>query len=165
MEDPASESKKFRLSETIAAPPEQIFALLADPAWHTALDGAGMIQGLDSGPSPVTGVGDAFVMNMDQEGIGQYQMRSEVVAYEPGSRISWAPAIYPPGALSHLIGELDPSGHTWDWDLEATADGGTKVTHTYDWSGVKDEGAVALYPRVTEEQMRGSISRISDALS
>lgn len=157
-----SEDRKIQVSAEVAAPPDRIFAVLADPARHEELDGAGMVRGLASGPSPVTGVGDAFVMDMDQEGIGQYQMRSEVVAYEPGSAIAWAPAIHPQGALSHLIGELDPSGHVWSWRLEP-AGGGTRVTHTYDWTGVADEGALALYPRVTPEQMEASIRKVAEA--
>jgi uncharacterized protein YndB with AHSA1/START domain len=165
MEDLVSDARKQQVSGTIPAPPEAVFALLADPARHSELDGAGMVQGLADGPSPVTGVGDAFVMNMKQDGIGEYQMRSEITAFEPGHTIAWAPAIHPEGALSHVIGGLDPSGHVWGWDLAPGAGGGTSVTHTYDWSGVKDEEAIPLYPRVTEEQMRGSITKITDALA
>ena len=102
-------------------------------------------------------------MNMEQDGIGRYQMRSEVVRYERDRAIAWAPAIHPPGALNHVIGELDPSGHVWVWELEPTPDGGSQVTHSYDWSGVKDEGAVGLYPRVTAEQMSASIDRLGAA--
>jgi uncharacterized protein YndB with AHSA1/START domain len=164
MEVLVSDAQKQQVSGTIPASPEAVFALLSDPARHTELDGAGMVQGLADGPSPVSGVGDAFVMDMKQDGIGEYQMRSEITAFEPGRAIAWAPAIHPVGALSHVIGGLDPSGHIWGWDLTPGPDGGTAVTHTYDWSGVKDEDALALYPRVSEEQMRGSIAKITDAL-
>jgi uncharacterized protein YndB with AHSA1/START domain len=157
-----SDDRSLRVSETVAAPPERLFAILADPARHPELDGAGMVRGQESGPSPVTGVGDAFVMRMNQDGIGDYAMRSEVVAFEEGRRIAWAPAIHPAGALSHVIGDLDPSGHTWSWELEPDGDG-TRVTHTYDWSGLRDENAAGLYPRVTEEQMRASVTRLADA--
>lgn len=157
-----SEDRSLQVSGTIDAPPDQAFALLADPARHTELDGAGMLRGLDSG-GQVSSVGDAFVMRMNQEGIGDYMMRSEVTDFEPGRRIAWAPAIHPPGSLSHVIGELDPSGHTYAWELEPTPEGGTRVTHTYDWSGVADEGALALYPRVSEEQMAASITRLGEA--
>lgn len=149
---------------TVDAAPERVFALLADPARHTELDGAGMLRGLDEETGPVGGVGDAFVMKMNQDGIGDYRMRNEITDFEPGRRISWAPSIHPPGSLSHIIGELDVSGHTYGWELEPTSEGGTQVTHTYDWSGVRDEGALALYPRVSEEQMSASITRIGDAL-
>jgi hypothetical protein len=49
-----------------------------------------MVRGLDSGDAPVTAVGQAFVMNMNQDGIGDYQMRGEIVAYQAGRRIGWA---------------------------------------------------------------------------
>lgn len=159
-----SDSRMLQVSDTIDAPPGTVFALLADPARHTELDGAGYLRGLESSPSPVTGVGDAFVMNMNQEGLGDYRMRSEVVDFEPDRRIAWAPAIEPPGALAHLIGGVDPSGHTYGWELRPTADGRTEVTHTYDWTGVADENALGLYPRVSEEQMAGSLRRIADAV-
>ena len=157
------EDRKLQVSGTVEAPPEAVFALLADPARHTELDGAGMLRGVDGAPGPITGVGDSFVMNMNQDGIGDYQMRNEVVEFEPGRRIAWAPSIHPPGALSHVIGELDPSGHTYGWELEPSGDGRTRVTHTYDWSGLRDENALSLYPRVSEEQMSGTLDRLGDA--
>ncbi len=158
------DTRTQQVSGTIPASPEAVFALLSDPARHPELDGAGMVQRLAAGPSPVTGVGDAFVMDMKQDGIGEYQMRSEITAFEPGRAIAWAPAIHPEGALSHVIGGMDPSGHVWSWELAPGPDGGTAVTHTYDWSGVQDQEALGLYPRVTEDQMRASIARIADTL-
>jgi hypothetical protein len=71
--------------------------------------------------------------------------------------------VHPAGTLSAIIGELDPSGHVWGWELEPTEDGGTKVTHTYDWTGVQDQGALALSPRVAVEQMQASIARVGEA--
>lgn len=159
-----SDDRKLQASGTIDAPPERVFALLADPSRHTELDGAGMLRGVESPSGPVTAVGDSFVMNMNQEGIGDYRMRNEITDFEADRRITWAPAIHPPGSLQHVIGELDPSGHTYGWKLTPTPDGGTQITHTYDWSGVTDENALALYPRVSQEQMSGSITRIGDAL-
>jgi hypothetical protein len=157
------DERTIQVTGKVEAPPAALFAVLSDPARHVEVDGADMLRGLDSGPSPVTGTGDAWVMNMEQDGIGRYQMRSEVVLYERDRVIAWAPAIHPPGALSHVIGELDPSGHVWAWELEPAPDGGSHVTHTYDWSGVKDEGAIGLYPRVTAEQMSASIDRLGAA--
>jgi uncharacterized protein YndB with AHSA1/START domain len=158
-----SDSRQLEVTETVPAAPEKVFALLADPSRHVEIDGAGMVRGLASGQSPVVGVGDAFVMNMNQDGLGDYQMRSEIVDFEPGRRIAWAPALYPPDALQDQIGDIDPSGHVWSWELEPTASGGTRVTHTYDWSGVRDTRALPLFPRVTEEQMAASIALITDA--
>ena len=114
------DERRIQVTGKVAAPPAALFAVLSDPARHVEVDGADMLRGLDSGPSPVTGTGDAWVMNMEQDGIGRYQMRSEVVRYERDRAIAWAPAIHPPGALNHVIGELDPSGHVWVWELEPT---------------------------------------------
>lgn len=160
-----AEDRRMQVSRTIDAPAERIFALLSSPARHPELDGAGMVRGLAAGPDPVTARGDAFVMDMDQDGIGAYQMRSEIVELEPGRRISWAPAVHPPGALTHIIGEADPSGHVWAWDLEPAGDGRTTtVTHTYDWSGVADERALGLYPRVSAEQLEASLDQLAAAV-
>jgi uncharacterized protein YndB with AHSA1/START domain len=157
------DSRQLEVSDTVPAPPEQVFALLADPARHTELDGAGMLRGLVSGPSSITAVGDTFVMDMNQDGLGDYRMSNEVVDFELNRRIAWAPSPHPPGALKEIIGDMDPSGHTYSWELEPTAEGGTRVTHVYDWSGVRDERALDLFPRVSEEQMAGTISRIAEA--
>ena len=55
----------------------------------------------------MTGVGDSWVMNMNQSNLGDYQMRSEVIAFEAGRQIAWAPGIHPPDSLAHLMGDLD----------------------------------------------------------
>ena len=158
-----SDSQQLEVTETVPAAPEKVFALLSDPSRHVKIDGAGMLRGLASGPSPVTGIGDAFVMNMNQDGLGDYRMSNEVVDFELNRRIAWAPSPHPPGAHKEVIGDMDPSGHTYSWELEPTAEGGTRVTHVYDWSGVRDERALDIYPRVSEEQMAGTISRIAEA--
>lgn len=124
-----------------------------------------MLRGLASGPSPVTGVGDAFVMNMEQDGIGSCQMRSEVTDFEPGRVVAWSPAIYPEGSLKEIIGDLDPRGHIYRWELAAAPEGGTMVTHTYDWTAVTDPDTLGLYPRVSQEQMQGTITKLSEAVS
>ncbi|WP_028935985.1 SRPBCC family protein [Pseudonocardia spinosispora] len=157
-----SGDRRLQVQRRIPASPEQIFSLLSDPARHTELDGAGMLRGLESG-AIVTGTGQAFVMNMNQDGLGDYQMRSEVVVFERNRHIAWAPAIHPPGALEHVIGPLDPSGHRFEWRLEPTPDGHTLVTHIYDWSGVTDADALPLYPRVSEEQLADTLDNLETA--
>ena len=46
-------------------------------------------------------------------------------------------------------------GHLWRWELEETAPGTTRVTHTYDWTALTD-------PRRMEERAR---STTTDALA
>lgn len=159
-----SDSRLLEVTDTVPAPPEKVFALLTDPGRHTEIDGAHMLRGLASARSRVTGIGDTFVMNMNQEDLGDYQTRSEVVDFEPNRRIIWAPTLQPPEALRDKLGDVDPSGYVWSWELEPTASGGTRLTHTYDWSGVRDVRALPLFPRVTEEQMAASIALIAEAI-
>lgn len=158
-----SDEKRLQVTGTVPAPPERVFALLADSSRHTDLDGAGMLRGVEGGGGPVSGVGDTFVMNMNQEALGDYRMRNEIVRYEQDRAIAWAPSLYPKDALAHKIGDMDPSGHIYAWELAPSADGGTTVTHTYDWSGVTDQSALAIYPIVSAEQMGATITRIADA--
>lgn len=125
------------VSRRISAPPEKIFAILADPARHTEIDGTGMLRGVESG-GPISAVGDRFMMNMffDHFG-GPYKMDNHVVEFEPGRRIAWAPA---PGdekpAGPDAIGE--PAGHRWIFDLASEGDA-TLVTETYDCSAAPDQ--------------------------
>lgn len=159
-----SDVRKQVVRGRVAAPPERVFALLADPARHTEIDGAGMLRGVAADSKPLTGLGDAFVMNMHQDNLGDYQIRNEVIAFEPGRRIAWAPALHPPDALSDLIGDIDFRGYHYAWSLEPGPDGGTEVTHIYDWSGVKDDRALQFFPLVTEAQMAGTIDRLAEAV-
>ncbi|MGH9039218.1 MAG: SRPBCC family protein [Acidimicrobiia bacterium] len=158
-----SDEMKQVVTGTVAAPPEQVFALLADPGRHTEIDGAGMLRGIAESSGPVTGVGDSWVMNMNQEGLGDYQMRSEVIAFEPDRQIAWAPSIHPLDHFAEALGDTDFRTYHYAWELAPGPDGGTEITHTYDWSGVKDERALPFFPRVTAEQMAGTIDRIGKA--
>ncbi|MGD9525461.1 MAG: SRPBCC family protein [Dehalococcoidia bacterium] len=158
-----SNDRRLTVSRTLAAPPERVFGVLADPGRHTELDGAGMLRGLEDGPRPVTAAGQAFVMNMNQGRLGDYRMRNMVVEFEANRRIVWAPSIYPPGSLARFIGDADPSGHIYRWELVPTSDGGTEVTHVYDWNGVKDPNALKFYPRVSVEQLEGTLDRLDAA--
>jgi uncharacterized protein YndB with AHSA1/START domain len=160
-----SDEKQLRVERTIDAPPERVFALLAEPDRHTELDGAGMLRGAEGGRGRVGAVGDVFFMNMHQDALGDYQMRNEIVAFEPDRRIGWAPSIHPPDGLSHVIGDLDPSGHNFIWELEPTGDGRTRVTHIYDWTAVTNPDALALYPVVSAEQLAGTLDRLAEATS
>ena len=120
------------VSRRIAAPADQIFAVLADPARHMELDGSAMLRG-DVDATPIAGVGDVFVMKMyfDQLG-GDYVMRNHVAAFEPGRRIAWTPA---GGDERSTQGEFEidvPAGHQWSFDLEPDGSSATVVTETYD---------------------------------
>lgn len=156
------EDKRLQVTETVAAPPGAVFDLLATPQRHPELDGAGMVRAVASGPERVGAVGEVFVMDMHADDLGDYQMSNEVVDFAEGTTIGWAPSIHPAGALQDKIGDIDPSGHVYRWELAADRDG-TRITLTYDWNGVTDQDALAIYPRVSAEQLAASVTRAGEA--
>ena len=117
------------VSRRIEVPAEQLFAVLADSANHPLIDGSGMVRQ----PSPsvvVSGVGDAFVMNMRHERFGYYQMRSEIVEYEAGRRLVWEPV-----RVAGPDEEADaPESGRYRWGYELAPDGAdaTMVTESFD---------------------------------
>jgi uncharacterized protein YndB with AHSA1/START domain len=98
----------------VAAPPEAVFALLADPHRHPEIDGSGTLRRTLSGPHRLA-LGDTFGMRM-QWGL-PYVMRNTVVELEPDRLIAWR----------------HPGRHRWRYTLEPTGTG-TRVTETFDWS-------------------------------
>src|SRR2546426_9496541 len=69
---------------TIQAPVEDVFAVLADPSTHQAIDGTGWVrESLDG--KPLTDVGQVFRMAMYHENYGgmHYEMANRVEVFEP----------------------------------------------------------------------------------
>ena len=153
-------SERLTVTGSVAASPEAVFAVLADPSRHDQMDGAGMLQGMVEGPPAITGVGQTFDMDMNQDPFGDYRMRNTVTEFEPGRRIAWAPNLEPEGSMDHMLGGITPGGHVYSWVLTPNADGGTDIEHSCDWSGCPDERFKAFFPRVSAEQMSQSIETI-----
>jgi uncharacterized protein YndB with AHSA1/START domain len=117
------------VSRRIELPAQQLFALMADSANHPLIDGSGMVRE----PVPgvlVSGVGDAFVMDMHHDRFGYYQMRSEILEYEPDRRLVWEPVrVAAPGDE----GDAPESGrYRWGFDFAPDGDGATIVTESFD---------------------------------
>lgn len=157
-------SKKLQASKVISAPQDEIFALLADPNRHAELDGAGMIRGVEGDIPPIAGIGQVFTMNMHADDLGDYRMLNAVTSYVAGARVGWAPKVDPTCELYDKLGDMDASGHTYTYDLRAV-DGGTEVTSTYDWTGVKDPKFEELCPRVSQEQLAATLDRLDATVS
>jgi hypothetical protein len=117
------------VSRRIEVPAEQLFALIAYSASHPLIDGSGMVR-KPAPPVTVSGAGDAFLMNMHHERFGDYQMRNEVVEYEPGRRLAWEPV----RVASLGDGEDAPESGRYRWGYEFTPDGpgATMVTESFD---------------------------------
>lgn len=101
-------------SIVVAAAPEQVFALLADPRAHPLFDGSGTLRAVVSGPARLS-PGARFGMRM-RMGL-PYQVVNTVREFEDARRIAW----------SHF------GGHRWRYELEPV-DGGTRVTESWDMS-------------------------------
>ena len=108
----------FTASRVVPAAPEEIFALLADPARHVEMDGSGTVQRLVAGRGPMK-LGAEFTMAMKAFGV-PYRITSRVVEYEENRRIAWC----------HLGGNL------WRYELEPI-EGGTRVTESADYRSMR----------------------------
>ncbi len=78
------------VSRKIAAPAEEIFKVLADPARHLDIDGSGLLKDA-SGNSIISGIGDTFAVRLYNPLTSHYETRSEVVEYERDRRLAWEP--------------------------------------------------------------------------
>lgn len=118
-------------STTIHARPEAIFAVLADPTKHAAIDGTGWVREAADG-KPLSEPGQVFGMAMyhPNHRNGNYEMTNRVEVFDPPHAISWLPG-YDTGD-----GSLGFGGWVWRYDLVPVGSSETEVTLTYDWSAV-----------------------------
>lgn len=117
---------------TVAAPAERVFAVLADPTAHAAIDGTGWVQqSVDR--APLTEVGQIFRMDMyhPNHPNGDYQTVNKVQVLGPPRTIGWLTG------YRKDDGELDFGGWIWRYDLAPLGPSETEVTLTYDWSGCR----------------------------
>jgi uncharacterized protein YndB with AHSA1/START domain len=108
--------QRVSASTSISAPPEVVFAIVADPHQHARIDGSGSVRNLVEGPARLE-KGSRFRVGMRLFGVS-YTIDNRVVELDPDRRIAWR----------HF------GGHRWRYELEPTADGGTRVTETFDYS-------------------------------
>jgi uncharacterized protein YndB with AHSA1/START domain len=116
-------------SRRIDAPATAIFAVLKDPTRHHQFDGSTMVR--DSDAPPIEAVGDRFIMRMHNDEFGDYEMRSEVIAYVPDHEIAWAPQ-------RHDVVE-ESWNHRWGWRLTPDGDA-TDVVAYFDCTRVPADG-------------------------
>jgi len=130
----------------IAAPSGPIFELIADPAAQARWDGNDNLAGAPAGQR-VRHLGEVFTMTLTRGSVRE----NHVVEFEEGRRIAWLPA--EPGQ--------EPPGHLWRWELEPAGPARTRVTHTYDWTGLTDEKRLPRARATTAGQLRASLSRLA----
>lgn len=141
----------------IAAPPDRIFALLADAAKHATFDGSESVNHATQQSVPLT-MGSKFGMAMrgrKETLFLPYRTTNTVIEYEPDRRIAWQTY-----GLGGLVG-----GRIWRYELNPT-DGGTLVRETWDVSQEKNKSMVirGSIAEQTEQGMRATLERIATLL-
>ena len=122
-----------RVSATLVidAPAEAVFAVLADPTEHAAIDGTGWVrEALDT--EPLSAAGQLLRMSMyhPRHPDGHYQMANRVQVFDPPRTVSWEPGDEADD------GTVSFPGWVWRYDLVPAGSSSTTVTLTYDWSAV-----------------------------
>ena len=133
-------------SREIAAPPERIFELIADPAAQPRWDGNDNLAEAPAGQR-VRSKGDVFTMTTTKGAIRE----NHVVEFDEGRRIAWLPA---------EAGKRPP-GHLWRWELEPIGASRTRVTHTYDWTQLTDQKRLPRARATTASKLRASLDQLA----
>jgi hypothetical protein len=149
-------------STTIEAAADAIFATLADPATHAAIDGTGWVQA-SAQSDRITAVGQVFRMAMYHPNHPDdfYETANLVEVFDEPRAIAWKT-----GTEDTETGELGFGGWFWRYDLEATGPGQTRVTLTYDWSAVGPEVREYLeFPMFPRQHLDDSLQHLADLVT
>jgi hypothetical protein len=156
------ELERMTATTTIEAARDAVFAVLADPTAHPAIDGTGWVRdSLDS--SPLTETGQTFRMAMYHENHPDknYEMANRVEVFDRPRTIAWLP-----GQESPDTGQLGFGGWTWRYDLEASGPSQTTVTLTYDWSAVSPPVREFIkFPPFNQDHLEHSLQHLSDLVA
>ena len=144
---------------TIKAPAETVFAIIADPASHAAIDGTGWVRDPPD-RQPLTASGQIFRMAMyhPDHPNGNYEMANVVEVFDPPHAISWKPG-YDPGN-----GVLRFGGWIWRYDLAPLGPSETEVRLSYDWSAVPEEvrRTGPVFPPFPPDHLHNSLNHLAD---
>jgi uncharacterized protein YndB with AHSA1/START domain len=147
MADDTDVPKVVSATLEIAASPERVFELIADPAQQPLWDGNDNLAKAEPGQR-VRSVGDVFRMTLANDNIRE----NHVVDFVEARRIAWNPS---------EVGQ-PPPGHLWRWELEPLGESRTRVTHTYDWSRLTDANRLPRARATTGDKLRASLDRLAE---
>jgi uncharacterized protein YndB with AHSA1/START domain len=134
------------VSREIAAAPERIFELIADPSQQPRWDGNDNLSEAPGGQR-VRRAGEVFRMTLTTGAVRE----NHVCEFEEARRIAWHPS---------EVGRREP-GHLWRWVLEPVGDARTLVTHTYDWTALTDQDRLPRARSTTPDRLRASLDRLA----
>ncbi len=147
------EGDKVSVDRVINAPAASIFAIVADASRHPDIDGSGSVVKAKDGVSGTLALGSVFGMSM-KAGV-PYTMSNTVIEFEQDRRIAWQTRVS--GRLGRFLG-----GRIWRYQLEP-AEGGTKVTETWDIS--QDKQGFFLRLTKLDRQTAAGMSKTLDKLA
>lgn len=154
-----SNNESVQAMVSVAVPAATVFAVLADPATHAAIDGTGWVQ-QPVDREPLSEVGQIFRMGMYHEGHPDrnYQTVNKVQVFDAPRAIGWLTG-------SELgEGQFEFGGWLWRYDLASLGPSETEVTLTYDWSGVpqyiRDRGI--QFPPFGPEHLANSLRHLAE---
>jgi len=135
------------VERVIAAPPEKIFDLLADPSRHQDIDGSGSVRDA-KGTRQRLALGTTFGMDM-RYGV-PYSMHNTVVEFEENRCIAWQ---------TRGPGKLPFGGRIWRYELEPV-EGGTRVRESWDISHENTKVVARAGRKKTRKNMEQTLARI-----
>ena len=137
-------NKIVSVSKLVSASPEQIFALLANPAMHAVIDGSGSVIASKSSAPQRLALNATFGMSMKKG--APYKITNTVVEFVEGKQIAWR----------HF------GGHVWRYILEPTQ-GGTMVTEQFSYGTSKSPLMLKLagYVRNNERDIRNTLDNLA----
>lgn len=133
-------------SREIAAAPERIFELIADPARQPEWDGNDNLASAAAGQR-VRRAGDVFTMTLTTGAVRE----NHVTEFEEARRIAWTPA---------EVGRRPP-GHLWRWELAPAGESRTLVTLTYDWTRLTDRKRLPRARATTADRLHSSLGKLA----
>ncbi len=136
--------KAVSVERVIAASPDAIFDVLADPRRHAEIDGSGSVRKPREGTPERLTLGAHFGMEMK---LGMpYRTKNEVVEFKEDRRIAW-----------RHIGH-----HVWRYELEPVAEG-TRVTETFDYAPARAPWVLELMrvPERNRKAMESTLVRLA----
>ncbi len=136
-------------SAEVDAPAADVFDWICRPENHVALDGSGNVRGPLRKGRRMAKVGDAFTMRMHW--FLPYVVRSSVSEFVEGERIAW----------NHF------AKHRWRWEVEALADGRSRVTETFDASRApaREKYDKLGFPESYRKVLQRSVDKVAEHFS
>lgn len=135
-------------SRVIAAEPQQLFDIVADPAMHPVIDGSGSVKAARDGSPGRLELGATFGMDMKLG--APYKITNTVVEFDEGRQIGWR----------HF------NGHIWRYLFEPV-DGGTRVTEQWDARPARNRLGLRLagFPGRNRKAILATLQRLAEVAS